>query len=128
MNIPRLTHTRLAIIGFILLLAPLYFVAANVMQYQVGVPILYGPLEYLYSNPRIFDWFNILSPILFLGGLLLAILCNLVPIVRFSIRREADSIVSTITVDPHWLNLAVIGLSGLLLAILIGYVLVENIA
>ena len=125
---PGITHTRLAIIGLSLTLAPLYFVAANVMKYEVGVPILSGPLEYLYADPRIFHWFNIFSPILFLGGLFLAILCNLLPIVRFNVRREADRIVSTITFKSHLLNLAVIGLSGLLLSILISYVLVENIA
>ena len=45
-----------------------------------------------------------------------------------ALKREANRIVSTRTVKTHWLNLAVIGLSGLLLAALIGYVLVENIA
>jgi hypothetical protein len=36
----------------------------------------------------LFDWFNILSPILFLGGLSLALLANLLPIVRINVWRE----------------------------------------
>lgn len=123
-----LTHTRLAIIGFILTLAPLYFVAANVMEYEIGVPILSGPLEYLYADPRFFHWFNIFSPILFLGGLSLALLSNLLPIVRCNVTREAGGIAGTITVKTRLSNLAIVGLSGLLLTVLIGYVLVENIA
>ena len=114
--------------GFILTLAPFYFVAANVLKYELGVLFLSSPLEYLYADPQIFHWFNIFSPVLFLGGLFLAFLCNFLPIVRFNFRRDANKFIGTITVKTHLLNLAVIGLSGLLLAVLVGYVLVENIA
>jgi len=76
----------------------------------------------------LFDWFNILSPILFLGGLSLALLANLLPIVRINVWREDGRLASTITIQTRLMNLAVIGLSGLLFTVLIVYVLVENIA
>ena len=76
----------------------------------------------------LFDCFNILSPILFLGGLSLALLANLLPIVRINVWREDGRLASTITIQTRLMNLAVIGLSGLLLTVLIVYVLVENIA
>jgi len=126
--IPRLTHTSLAVIRFALMFAPLYFIAADVMKYELGVLILSGPLEHVYAPPQLSTLFDIFSPFVFLGGLCLAFLCNSLPIVRFNFRWEADSIVSAMSVRTHRLNLAVIGLSGLLLSVLVGYLLVENIA
>ena len=55
-------------------------------------------------------------------------LANLLPIVRINVWREDGRFASTITIQTRLMNLAVIGLSGLLLTVLIVYVLVENIA
>ena len=55
-------------------------------------------------------------------------LANLLPIVRINVWREDGRLASTITIQTRLMNLAVIGLSGLLLTVLIVYVLVENIA
>jgi len=56
------------------------------------------------------------------------LLANLLPIVRINVWREDGRLASTITIQTRLMNLAVIGLSGLLLTVLIVYVLVENIA
>ena len=55
-------------------------------------------------------------------------LANLLPIVRINVWREDGRLASTITIQTRLMTLAVIGLSGLLLTVLIVYVLVENIA
>ena len=55
-------------------------------------------------------------------------LANLLPIVRINVWREDGRLASTITIQTRLMNLAVIGLSGLLLTVLIVYVLVGNIA
>ena len=55
-------------------------------------------------------------------------LANLLPTVRINVWREDGRLASTITIQTRLMNLAVIGLSGLLLTVLIVYVLVENIA
>ena len=55
-------------------------------------------------------------------------LANLLPIVRINVWREDGRLASTITIQTRLMNLAVIGLRGLLLTVLIVYVLVENIA
>jgi hypothetical protein len=40
---------RLAVVGFVLLLAPLYFVSASLLKYGLGVGFLFDPLEAVLS-------------------------------------------------------------------------------
>jgi hypothetical protein len=37
--------------GFVLLLAPLYFVSASLMKYGLGIGSLFEPVEYFLSEP-----------------------------------------------------------------------------
>ncbi len=67
---------KLAGAGFVLLLAPLYFVAASLLKYGVGVGFLFELLEYFLSEPGRRQVFNLVSPVVFLGGLGLALALN----------------------------------------------------
>jgi len=50
-----------------------------------------------------------------------------VPIEPASVRRESDQLVATVTFTPHPFNEVVVVLSAVLLAILLGYILAENL-
>jgi hypothetical protein len=61
---------KLAGLGFALLLAPLFFVSASLLEYGLGVGILFDPLESFLSDPQRLQVFNLISPVVFLGGLI----------------------------------------------------------
>lgn len=119
---------KLAGTGFVLLLAPLYFVSASLLKYGLGVGFLFDPLEFFLSEPGRRHVFNLASPVVFLGGLLLALALNGYSFVRFGVGREDHAIVGTARLEMKLANIAVSIVSLLLLGTLVGYVFFENFA
>ncbi|HEX2741005.1 MAG TPA: hypothetical protein VHM69_11205 [Rubrobacter sp.] len=117
---------RLAVIGFVLLLAPLYFVSASLLKYGLGVGFLFDPLEAFLSVAGRREIFNLISPVVFLGGLGLALALNTYAVTRLDVSREDGTVVSTVRVKLELWNIAVAVVSILLLVTLIGYVFLEN--
>jgi hypothetical protein len=117
---------KLAGLGFALFLAPLFFVAASLLKYGLGIGFLFDPLEYFLSEPGRRYVFNLISPIAFLGGLGLAVAVNLYAVVRLSVGREDGVVVSTVRLEVRYANIAVILVSVALLVTLVGYAFLEN--
>src|SRR5829696_7290773 len=109
---------RLAVVGCVLLLAPLYFVSASLLEYGLGIGFLFDP------GRRVV--FNVVSPFVFLGGLCLALALNTYAVARVNVRREERTLVSTVRIKLGLWNIAVAAVSILLLATLLGYVFLEN--
>lgn len=119
---------KLAGAGFVLLLAPLYFVSASLLKYGLGVGFLFDPLEFFLSEPGRRYVFNLISPVVFLGGLVLALALNGYSIVRLGVGREDGAVVGTMRLEMKPANVVVAVVSLLLLGTLVGYVFVENFA
>lgn len=119
-------YTRLAAIGFVLIVSPLFFVSAAVLKYGFSIGLLFDPLERFLSDPRRLAIFNLISPVVFFGGLLLAMALNLRAIARLEIRKQQGDFISTIRLTPKLLNIAIIALSALLTATLLIYAFLEN--
>lgn len=119
---------KLAGVGFLLLSAPLYFVSASLLKYGLGMGFLFDPLEAFLSVAQRRDVFNLVSPILFLGGLGLAVALNAYSVMRLNVGREEGAVVGTMRLEVKLLNLAVIAVGSLLLATLLGYAFLENFA
>jgi hypothetical protein len=117
---------KLAGLGFALLLAPLFFVAASVLKYGLGIGLLFDPVEYFLSEPGRRHVFNVISPIVFLGGLGLGVAANLYAVVRLSIGREDGVVVSTVRLGVKYANVAVNLVSLALLVTLVGYAFLQN--
>jgi hypothetical protein len=113
-------------LGLLLLIPVALFTSASLLKYAAGVPVLYDGLGFL-AEPRQLPWYERVSPFLFLGGPLLAAALSLRAIVQLDVRREEGSVVTTVTLRPRLLNLTVAGLSLVLLAILAGYAVAENL-
>jgi hypothetical protein len=113
-------------VGFLLLLPVALFVTASIFKYAVGIPVLYEGLGFL-ADPRQLPWYNRVSPILFLLGPLVAAALNLAALIKLDARREDDRVVTTITFTPRRLNVLVTVSSLVLLALLVGYLLAENL-
>ena len=120
---------KLAGVGFAFLLAPLLFVAASLLKYGLGIGFLFDPLERaLMSDAESLRVFNLVSPVVFLGGLGLALVLNTYAFLRFNLSREDGTIVSTVRVEMKLANIAVVVVSSLLLGTLVGYFFLENFA
>jgi hypothetical protein len=119
---------KLAGLGFALLLAPLFFVSASLLKYGLGVGFLFDPLESLLSDPQRLQVFNLISPVVFLGGLILALAVNLYAVLRLNVAREDGTFVSTVRFEVKLANIAVATVSILLLVTLVGYFFAENFA
>lgn len=123
-----LRDRRLAWVGFALLLAPLYFVSASLLKYGLGIGLLFDPLEAFLSVSQRREVFNLVSPVVFLGGLGLALALNAFAVLRLDVGREDGAVVGTVRLETKFLNIAVIVVGFLLLVTLVGYVLLENFA
>src|SRR5215213_4915106 len=119
-------NRRSAVIGFVLLLAPLSVVSASLLTYALGVGFLFDPLKAGLSVAARREVFNLVSPVVFLGGLSLALALNVYAVARFDVDREHGTIVGTVRVTPGLWNIAVAVVSILLLVTLVGYAFLEN--
>jgi hypothetical protein len=112
-------------IGFILLLAPFYFVSASLLN-QWGITWFFAPIEHWLSRPEQAAAFNIVAPVVLLGTLLSSVLLNLATLVSVGWEDEAGGTVRVVKLKIRSWNLAAIGLSLLLTGLLLGYAFVEN--
>jgi hypothetical protein len=122
----KVNERRLALAGVALLSASLFFVAASLLKYELGIGFLFDPLEALLSDPQRLRVFNLVSPVVFLGGLGLALALNAYAVLRLNVGREDGAIVGTVRVQVRFWNIAVTAVSLLLLVTLVGYFFVEN--
>lgn len=119
---------KLAAIGFVLLLAPLYFVSASLLKYGMGIGFLFDPLDRAFlSDPERLHVFNLVSPVVSLDGLVVALALNACAVLRLNISKENGALVSTVRLRIKFLNIAVAASSSLLLGMLMGYVFLENV-
>jgi len=122
---PKYTAASAAI-GLAVSAPALFFVSASLLKYGLGVGQPFDLLEGIFSNPTRMHSFNLISPIVFLGGLLIASLLNLSPQIELQLRRDRKRITATVAAEIKPINLSVAALCCLLLVILVGYVVLEN--
>lgn len=84
------SRRKLAGIGLILIITPFYFVAAAVLKYGFGVGLFFDPLAAFFADPQRLRFLNqVLTPVLFFGGSLLALALNLYAILS---RRDENGL------------------------------------
>lgn len=127
MSVAIMSHRSAAFLGLILSLPAVLFVSAQVLKYELGVPFLYDALGFL-SSPARYPLYDALSPVIFVGGTLAAVVLNAWMVLRVAVRREDDMLVGTLTLTPKVANLSIVVLAGLVLLILVTYLVVENLS
>lgn len=114
----RVSRRTLAGIGFALLVAPFYFVAAAILKYGFGVGLFFDPLAAFFADPQRLRFLNfVLTPVLFFGGSLLALGLNLYAVLG---RRAENSPKRRVS------NLVVVTISVSLLVVMATYGYLEN--
>ncbi len=119
---PGVHRSASAIIGFALLSAPLAFLTTAVIEHYAGVSIL-SPFTDWISSPTM----NLVSPIVLLGSLTVALFLNLYALIQIHIHKTGKTFVGMIVFSPGISNMAVALVSASILAVLLGYAVVENI-
>jgi hypothetical protein len=90
MNITLVTKpspSRAALLGLILAAPAALFLLANLLN-ELGVGFFCAPVEALISEPHRQQLFNVMSPLVFLGGIALALLLNFLAIAQFHLKWE----------------------------------------
>ena len=121
-TLPRIHQDWSALIGYVLLASPLAFLTIAVQEHYLGITLFMPFMDWI-SSPTM----NLISPIVFLGGLTAALALNIYALFSIHIRKKGGTFVSTIAVTPKTWNLAVVLLGALMLTILLAYAIVENI-
>src|SRR5579859_90011 len=101
-------NNRLASVGVLLLLPAAALISSGVFRFNVPQILIY--------------------PFLVVGGVLGALALNLLAILRIGAERERTGAITAVTVriGVKFVNLAVVAMSTLLMATIVGYLFVEN--
>jgi hypothetical protein len=122
------SQALVAILGLGLSAPALFFIVASLLNSNFGVSQPFSLFESMLATPERLRLFNIISPVVFVGGLLLGVIMNLYPQLEMQFRLDQGRLVATITAKAKPLNLAIVIFGCLLLASLFGYVVLENLA
>jgi hypothetical protein len=114
-------------LGVALALIPLGFVTAAVLDSQ-GFALLSRYVDIFAGDPFGLELMGIFWPGLFFGALGFSLAANLYPLLRLELSVRHGRIAGTFAITPRAGNLAVAVVSGLLLAAMLTYAVVENLA
>ena len=103
----------LAVVGLLVALPGMYFFTGSFLKYEMN----------LLSRVEIF----VPPPAVMIGGLLLAILLNLFSLLRLKSANVRGTLTTSLVKSKNW-NAFIISIAVLFLTLLLGYVLVENLA
>ena len=119
-----LSPARAAVWGAIVAAPAAVFLGANLLN-EAGIGAPYRWIEPLVGRSGVF---SLGSPLVLLGGIGTALVLNALAIARLGVRRDAQRLVCTLTVEPRLPNLAVLVTAGLMLATIATYLALENYA
>jgi len=118
---------RRAVRVSLLLASPaMLFLLAVLLDEGFGISASMAPVNAIMATPGWREAFNLITPVIFLGGLALGVLLNALAIVRLDVAWRERQLVSSISVEPRVANVAFIGAATLMLTTLAGYAFVEN--
>lgn len=118
------TSNRLAVAGIVLSVPALIIVAAGILEAGFGLREINNTLdEILLRFPGISV---MIHPAIVIGGLIISLAINAIPVVRIRLEAQAQTCVATITAHRKIPNIAAALLSSFLLAALMCYAFGEN--
>ena len=121
---PKITPQQAFWIGLVLMLPGLLFVTSNVIRYPLGYETFWNPYEaFLASRLG-----NAISPLVFLGGPLFALLLNARALLQFDLQSRVHGwYFAGIQLTRSPSNLLLIAGSLLTVGILLAYLVLENL-
>ena len=113
-------------ISLIALIPALLLVIPGIMQSGLGYLGPNDALDTMFAKAPALQ--ILLSPIVLLGGLLLAFILNLTPAIKLRFERQPEGLTSVITFKPVILHWIFVGISLLIVGIILLYAFFENFA
>jgi hypothetical protein len=113
---------RFTLIGLISILPVLYFVIGSIIKYNLGFHHSFTLLDWVQARPTRFHYFNIISPFIFIGGILLCLFLNASVVLRYRFRTLTGNESARLQKG----HLLLVVLSAVLFMTLLLYLLVEN--
>ena len=111
-------------ISFVALIPALMLIIPGISQSLFGYMAPNDALEVLYTNAPYLEVLR--SPVLLLGGLLLAFVLNLLPALTLRFERGPAGLTSVVTFKPVPVHWVFIGMSLLMVGIILIYAFFEN--
>jgi hypothetical protein len=113
-------------VSLIALIPALLLVIPGIMQSGLGYLGPNDALDTMFAKVPALQ--ILLSPIVLLGGLLLAFILNLTPAIKLRFERQPEGLTSVITFKPVILHWIFVGMSLLIVGIILVYAFFENFA
>jgi len=113
-------------VSLIALIPALLLVIPGIMQSGLGYLGPNDALDTMFAKAPALQ--ILLSPIVLLGGLLLAFILNLTPAIKLRFERQPEGLTSVITFKPVILHWIFVGISLLIVGIILVYAFFENFA
>ena len=120
-----LKHNSSFLIGLLLSLPTAYFILINLLN-EMGYGYLYNASEPMFENLGIRESFGLNINLLIVFGPVLALLLNVLSVLHIRFETTKEKIDCRVSIEKNWLNLAVIFLSGGVLAFIFLYLFAEN--
>jgi len=123
------TFNTQALIGLLLIAPAAFFISLALSKYLIGIDYFFDVFDSFIASPghpERFQIFNVVSPIVFLGGSFLALILNVVAVTGLKFKKENSNLVTSLLIKGNFWNLAVVTISFLILSILVGYAIGEN--
>ena len=111
-------------VSLIALIPALMLIIPGISQSLLGAMGPNNALDNLYANAPYLEFLR--SPILLLGGLLLAFILNLLPALTLHFERGPEGLTSVITFKPVLIHWTIIGMSLLMVGTILIYAFVDN--
>lgn len=113
---------KTALWGFLFLIPAMFIAVPGILFSLFGYADAFDGLQRSLNF-----WDMLVHPAVVLGGLALAILINLLSVLKLNVASEGDEIVSTISVKKSAWNLVPLLLGGMLAAVIFLYLVAENL-
>jgi len=115
------------VIGVALLLVPVLFVAANVLEYELGIPIGWNPFRAIFSSDGSSSLAFLVNSLIVLGPII-GIVALAAPLIRVRWKTEDWEMAMTVTVQRSGLvRLWIIVFGMITIATLVTYLVAENL-
>ncbi len=115
-----------AAFGVMLAFPTAYFILISLLKYVFGISYLFDTAQPLLERMGIKESLGLNINLLILFGPLIAMLLNLLAVLKIEWFNQKDFFSVKLSLQKHWWNMALLIFSGILLATLFIYVLGEN--
>lgn len=112
--------------GTLLAFPTAYFIFISLLKYGLDLPFLLDSTQPLLERLGIKESLGWNINLLILFGPLIALMLNLISVLKIEWYNEREKFSVKISVQKHWWNMTLVIFSGILLAILFIYALGEN--